>query len=236
MKAMILKKRIIKKIIFGVVGTLVLFIIIIFINLIILEKDASVVSKGQPIENFSGRNAALIVIDIQESTTGEISMNPFYKKNSEYLINNINRISEYFKGQNLPVIYVRSEITDPLINLLNSSYAKGSAGAKYDKRLNIVSGLEVVKNRNDAFRNSNLDNILTGGKINELYIVGLDASECVNTTVEAALNRNYKVKLIEEGILSKSTEMKDSMIVNFKNRGVKVISMDSLKLTEKHTL
>jgi nicotinamidase-related amidase len=62
--------------------------------------------------------------------------------------------------------------------------------------------------------------------------VGLDAAECINATVEASQNRNYKVNLIEEAILSKSTEMKDSMIAVFKDRSVKVLHIDSLKVLE----
>jgi nicotinamidase-related amidase len=53
--------------------------------------------------------------------------------------------------------------------------------------------------------------------------VGLDAAECVNATVEASLNRNYKVNLIEEAILSKTTGTRDSMIIVFKNRGVNIL-------------
>ena len=224
------KKGIIKKIILGIIGLIILFILIVIGNLIIFEKTASVVSKGQPIENFTSKNLALIVVDIQEATTGVVSMNTFYTKNSDDLIKNINLITESCKHQNIPVIYIRSEITNPLINLLNDSYAKGSLGAKFDKRLNIVSGIEIVKSRNDAFINSTLDNILTTNKINELCIVGLDAAHCINVTVEAAQNRNYGVNLIEEAILSESVRMKDSMILNFRDRGVKVLKMDSLKI------
>lgn len=226
------KKGIVKRIILGIIGTIILFVVIVIVNLIIVKKNESIVSKGQPIKKYSEHNYALLVIDIQEATTGEFSMYPFFKKNSDDLIKNINQIVESFKSQNNPVIYVRSEITNPLINFINSSYAKGSLGAKNDKRLKIVSGLEVVKSGMDSFRNTNLDSILTNNKVNELYIVGLDAAECVSTTVEAAQNRNYKVNLIAEAILSKSKEMKDSMIVNFKDRGARVINIDSLNIME----
>jgi len=224
------KKGIVKNIIFGIIGTIILFVVIVIVNLIIVGKNESIISKGQPIENYSEHNYALLVIDIQEATTGDVSMFPFFKKNSDNLIKNINQIAESFKIQNIPVIYIRSEITNPLVNLINSSFAKGHIGAKYDKRLHTVSELEVVKKNKDSFRNTNLDSILTSNKVNELYIVGLDAAECINATVEAAQNRNYNVNLIEEAILSKSKEMKDSMIMNFKDRGVKVINIDSLDL------
>lgn len=222
------KKGFFKRIIIGIVGTIVLFIIVLIGNLVLFEKNASIVSEGQPIENFDARSFALLIIDIQEATTGEISTNSFYMKNSDELINNINRISDSCKNKNIPIVLIRSEITNPLINILNNSYAKGSLGARFDKRLYIGSGLEVVKRRNDAFFNSNLDSILTTNKINELFIGGLDAAQCINITVEAALNRKYRVNLIYEAILSESVEMKDSMIVSFRDRGVNIVTIDYL--------
>jgi nicotinamidase-related amidase len=226
------KKRRIKKIIFGILGIIILFVLIVFINLIISGQYESIVTKGQPIDNYSEHKSALLIIDIQEATTGHLSMYPFFKMNSDELIKNINRIAYSFNNQNILVIHIRSEISNPLINLLNSSYAKGSPGAQFDKRIKTTFGLEVIKRAKDSFKNTNLDSILTSNKVSELYIVGLDAAECINATVEASQNRNYTVNLIEEAILSKSIEMKDSMIVVFKDRGVNVLHIDSLKVLE----
>lgn len=226
------KTGLVKKIILGILGTIILFILIVFVNLIISGQYESIVTKGQPIENYSKPKSALLVIDIQEATTGHLSMYPFFQKNSDELIKNINRIVDSFNNHNILVIHIRSEISNPLINLLNSSYAKGSPGAQFDKRIKTTSGLEVIKRAKDSFKNTNLDSILTSNNISELYIVGLDAAECINATVEASQNRNYKVNLIEEAILSKTTEMKDSMIVVFKYSGVNVLHIDSLKVLE----
>lgn len=44
------KKGLLKKIIFGILGTIILFVIIVFINLIIARHYESNVIKGQPIE------------------------------------------------------------------------------------------------------------------------------------------------------------------------------------------
>jgi len=226
------KKGLIKKILFGILGIIILFVLIVFINLIISGQYESIVTKGQPIDNYSEHKSALLVIDIQEATTGHLSMYPFFQMNSDELIKNINRISYSFNNHNILVIHIRSEISNPLINLLNSSYAKGSPGAQFDKRIKTTSGLEVIKRAKDSFKNTNLDSILTSNKVSELYIVGLDAAECINATVEASQNRNYKVNLIEEAILSKSTEMKDSMVAVFKDRGINVLHIDSLKILE----
>jgi nicotinamidase-related amidase len=100
--------------------------------------------------------------------------------------------------------------------------------------MKIVSDLEVVKKNKDSFRNTNLDSILISNKVSELYVVGLDAAECVNATVEAAQNRNYIVNVISDAILSKSNEMKDSMIVSFRNRGVGVIKIDSMSIMNEY--
>ena len=50
------KKGLIKKIIFGILGTIILFILIVFINLIIAGQYESIVTKGQPIDNYSNIN------------------------------------------------------------------------------------------------------------------------------------------------------------------------------------
>jgi nicotinamidase/pyrazinamidase len=222
------KTVILKRVFWGILGMTVLFVLVVIANLIILEKSQYVVTKGQPIGNYNEVRNALLVIDIQEATTGEVSTYPLFREKSEGLIKKINLITDAFNKRDYPVIFIRSELTNPLINLLNSSYARGSIGAKFDKRMKTYPGFEVVKKGADSFRNTNLDSILISNKISDLYIVGLDAAECVNVTVKASQYRNYKVHIIEEAVLSKTAEVKDSMMVNFKSRGVNVINIDSI--------
>jgi nicotinamidase/pyrazinamidase len=227
------RKGLAKKIMFGILGIIILFVLVVFLNFIISAHYASKVTKGQPIDNYGAHKSALLVVDIQEATTGSLSMYPFYQKNADILIEEINHIADIFNMQNVLTIYIRSEISNPLINLLNSSYAKGSQGAQFDKRMKTFFGPEVVKKAKDSFKDTCLDSILISNRINQLFIVGLDAAECVNATVEAAQNRNYEVYLIEEAILSKSTEMLDSMITSFIDRGIRIFNIDSLEILIK---
>ena len=229
-KNLAMKKRSVIRIIFGISGIIFLFIVVVVINLNIAFRSESAISKGVPIGESSVKKHALLVIDIQEATTGDVSLYPYFRDHADCLIRNINQAAETFHFRNLPVVYVRSEITNPFINLINSSYAKGSPGVKPDKRLKIISDLEVVKKGKDSFRNTNLDSILTLHHVNSLYIVGLDAAECVRATVEAARNRCYTITLIEDALLSKSKETKDSIIVIFKQENVSVIPLDSLDI------
>ena len=39
---------------------------------------ATVVSKGEPVDVYDEPQAALLVVDIQEATTGAVSDNPYY--------------------------------------------------------------------------------------------------------------------------------------------------------------
>ena len=228
------KKKILKKILFSIIGVVILTMLIVVVNLLVFFNNSSIVSKGQPIQNYGKKNCALLVVDIQEVITGGHSIFPSLQEQSENLIQKINQAIDSFEVHNYPVIYIRSEITNPLINLINSSYEKGSLGVQYDKRLKIVSDIEVVKTGKDSFRNTNLDDILTKNKVNELYIVGLDAAECVNATVEASQNRQYKVNIIKEAVISKSQNKTDSMMVCFKDREVRIITLDSLYLIEQY--
>ncbi len=227
-KTMNKKKGILKKIILCIIGVVILFVLVMAVSLVIFEKNASVISKGEPIKNYGNHNCALLVVDIQEATTGETSMNSYYKEESDTLIAWINHITDVFKYSNSLIIYVRNEVANPLINLVNSSFARGGTGTKFDKRLKLGSDIDIVKSRNDAFINTELDSVLIRNRIDELYIVGLDAAYCINVTSEAARNRNYKVNLIAEAILSESEAMKDSMITDFKKRGMTVLNIKNM--------
>jgi nicotinamidase-related amidase len=222
------KKRLIKKILLSLLAIILLSIAVVIVNFLVFQKMATVVSQGEPISHYDHPQAALVVIDIQEATTGTVSDNPYYQAKADKLIQNINLLAERFHKNGKPVIYVRSEISNPLLNLLNSSYAKGSPGAQFDKRLDHTSGIEVVKNRSDSFINTKLDSILTTHRVNEIYMAGLDAAHCVNLTTQAALNRNYKVHMIEDAVLTKSDALKDSMMVVFRDRGFQLVNMNDV--------
>ena len=66
------KKVPIKKIILLIVGIIILFVVVVFANLIIVGQYQSIVSKGEPIGKYAETKFALLVIDIQEATIGNV--------------------------------------------------------------------------------------------------------------------------------------------------------------------
>ena len=213
-----------KRIIFGRIGSLAGIILFLIGNLLILEHQASVISVGRPVEKDTIQRSALLIIDIQEVTTGDLSTNENYKKSSGELIGKINSIIGTSTGKNIPVIYIRNEISNWGVNLLNNSMEKGSTGVQFDKRLSIATNYIIIKETNDAFSNPNLDSILIAHKINKLIVVGLDAAYCVNSTISAALNRKYSISVIRDAVISENDSLKNLMLDEFARKKIDLIS------------
>ena len=212
-----------KKIIISIVSILVLFVLVLVINYMFFQNTAVQISKGNPITQKDTVKQALLVIDIQEGTTGNYSDNDYYIMTSQQIINTINLLADSSVKNNIPVIYIKNEITNFLINILNDTYAPGSPGSKLDARLNMVSDIIINKDKSDAFSNSALDSFLIKNEINKLFFTGLDLAHCVNSTIVAAENRKYKICLISDAVLAKSDSLKKAKLDEFKLRGIKVI-------------
>jgi nicotinamidase-related amidase len=213
-----------KKIILSIVSILALCIIILAVNYYIFDKNSEIISTGEPIVLYDTVKPALLVIDVQESITGKYSDNEYYKKKSEALINTLNRVADSSVKNKIPVIYVKNEITNFLLNILNDSYAKGSPGGEFDARLKTVPDFIITKDKGDAFSNSSLDSILLKHNINKLIFTGVDLAYCVNSTIQAAANRKYTICLLSDAVLSKSDSLEKVMLDRFRESGYEVIT------------
>ncbi len=207
-----------KRILLWVVIVLVLIVAVLFGNLMLFERAAERVSEGVPIASFAAGKSALLVIDIQEGTTGKLALKESYIKASDSLIRLVNRLVDSASERNVPVIYVRSEVSNVLVNLINNSMSTGSEGAALDKRLKVVSDFYIPKQ--NAFSNPILDSILIANQVNKLYITGLDAGFCVNSTIEAALNRGYAITVISNAVISETDSLKVQVFERLKAKGV----------------
>ena len=139
----------------------ILFIIaVLVVNLALFNVTASKVTEGVPIQNPDPESVALLVIDIQEGITGEVAAVESYKEQSEDFIRNVNLVIEDAQSKGFILIYIRSEVLNPLINILNNSMARGSEGAELDKRLMVKEGHVLTKRKNDPFTNPELDRLL----------------------------------------------------------------------------
>ena len=209
-----------KRILLWLVIVLVLIVAVLFGNLLLFERAAKNISEGVPIATSAVDKSALLVIDIQEGTTGKLALKESYIKAADSLIRLVNRLVDSASKRNVPVIYVRSEVSNVLVNLINNSMSTGSEGAALDKRLKVVSDFYIPKQKQDAFSNPILDSILIANQVNKLYITGLDAGFCVNSTIEAALKRGYAITVISDAVLSETDSLKVQVFERLKAKGV----------------
>ena len=215
-----------KKIIISVLSIVVFCILVLVVNYIIVVRSSSKISIGKPIIQRDLIKRAVLVIDIQEGLTGKFSSIDYLISNSEKLINVVNQITDSSSRNSIPIVYIKNEISNPLINILNNSMEQGSPGAELDTRLKLVSDYIISKDKGDAFSNPLLDSILIKNDINVLVFTGLDLAECVNSTILAAANRNYKICVISDAVITESDSLKNSILEKFKQSGFEVITSD----------
>lgn len=211
---------------------LILFFLFLFLFIygIFLFFNAGQVSDGYPIPRYGIAYSAILVIDIQEGTTGEISFIDSYKQASAELIKNINTVITYADSLRIPVLYIKQETDNWLLNLVSDNIlAKDYSGSDIDSRLKKVSNHIFPKQKMDAFSNPELDIFLIDHCITNLFIVGLDAAFSVNLTVYAAQNREYVIYIIEDAVISVIPSLKYEMMQEFKTSGMNIIRLDESK-------
>jgi nicotinamidase-related amidase len=134
---------------------------------------------------------ALLVIDIQ---------NEFLKYMSEddkkMGMEVINGAIYMFRQHNLPIIRVYH--TNP-----NWGPKPGTEAFEFPKSVVIKEDdPQVIKNYPSAFQKTELDKILKEKGCNTLFLCGLSSVGCVLATYFGGMERDYKVFMIKDGIMS----------------------------------
>lgn len=213
-----------KKLVLRVLLGVLIVIVVILLYFTYLYFNISKVSEGTPIQAYEQPNSALLVIDVQEGTTGDLSEYPELKEQSQELIENINQLIQRAEMLKYPVIYITQETTNWLLNAAtNYALARGEPGAEIDYRVMVVSENIFPKESMDAFSNPDLDEYLRKNQVDHLYITGLDAAGCAMKTTLGALNRGYKVSLVQNALISKSEEKKQEALAELESKGAKLL-------------
>ncbi|MFQ5630620.1 MAG: cysteine hydrolase family protein [bacterium] len=80
------------------------------------------------------------------------------------------------------------------------------------------------KPKSDAFSNPKLEEFMIDQKVNELYLVGLDADGCLHCTAQGALNRGYTVNIITDGIALREEEKWQELLKQYQQEGITLMS------------
>ncbi|MBN1364005.1 MAG: cysteine hydrolase [Syntrophaceae bacterium] len=221
-----------KKLLIGFILILLCIEVVLVISTFIMMMKAT---RGTQIAEYKNPQKALLVIDIQEDSTGTTALPFFYKGNSEFIAR-VNNVIENANKKNILILYIKQEFDGLWGKTLSwavfgGSDIKGSPGAEVDRRVTMLSNHQFSKPWGDSFHNPKLDEFLTAHQVNELYLAGLDPEVCVYATARGALNRRYKVSVVTDAILSwrdgicvwtKNTN--ESIFEKYRRDGIKLIS------------
>ena len=204
---------------------------ILLFSLIITLSSCSFATKGDFIGKYKNPKKALLVMDIQNDFTSPNAKMPVDSIQATDMIKNINSILEQSEHHNYLVVYIRNEFGKGnfIANIFrNYAAIKGSPGAEFDKRLKVINNNYFSKDEPDAFSSEKLNEFLTANQVDELYICGVFADQCVYWTSRGALNRKYKVNIIEDCVATDDDKAKLKAIEKYKENGINVISSTEL--------
>ena len=168
---------------------------------------------------------ALLVIDAQEDFIGEQrNKDKFDYEDIDELVKNINdKIRTY--DQNMDeVIYIANILPNNFLNKKFFPYGTaGSKGAKFDRRIRIVSENYFEKQVGNAFKNNNLVKFIKDNEISEVELVGVDGIGCVFRTAKGAIDIGLKVAIVSDSVGTVNPEKFIKLSTKLKSVGVDYI-------------
>ena len=214
----------IKKIIFV---SLVFILVLASVLFALLFKKMYTPTEGRMIDMYEAPAKAVLVIDVQEDFSGHNGSKPILFPDVEPQIDSINRISVNALRATMEVAYIRQVFED---NFFTRYFLKraieGQPGVEQDSRIKVINRNDFTKRISDAFSNPRLDEFLVSKRVDEIYLVGLDAAYCVYYTALGALNRGYKVTVVTDAVMT--TRDMDKVLKKYKKHGISVTTTDEL--------
>ncbi len=185
----------------------------------------SCTSSDVKIGKYENPQRALLVIDMQEDYIGEHAKLPIEQNQIENLIITVNKIIEEFHMDGYEIIYLRNIFRENDIKNIFRNYAaiEGTRGIEIDPRIKIVSENIFDKYSPSAFSNSDFENYLIQHQINELYVCGVMADQCVFETAADAFNKNYKVNYFADAVGSTSTKNIEKAEKKLSRKGINIV-------------
>jgi len=182
-------------------------------------------TKGTVIREYENPQTALLVLDMQEDFLGANAKMPISREQIPGITGVVNGLVDQFEKDGRPIIYVKSEFPKRAIGNRIRHYAaiEGSPGTKIYEKIRISGSVILSKREPDAFSNPELEQYLVSHQINRLVITGVYADQCVLYTTLGAMNRQYQVVFVKNGVGSSSERAVDRACEAVKQRGGEVI-------------
>ncbi|MFX1487015.1 MAG: cysteine hydrolase family protein, partial [Promethearchaeota archaeon] len=162
----------------------------------------------------------LVVVDVQYGLF--IRSTPIYKENQ--LLRNINHLIDGAHFAHIPVFFIQH---------CSSRLVEDSVEWQLHPELKVDDNdTFIVKEKPNAFENTNLKKELDARKINQLVIVGIWTHNCVQATCRGAKELGYEVILVRDGHSRDGLEKLAKKSIESWNRRLNEAGV-TLKLTDE---
>jgi nicotinamidase-related amidase len=167
-------------------------------------------------------DSALMLIDFQADFLADDGRMPVARAHVAPMIAAAADAVELFKRRGRPVVAIGNEFrrSDIVMNFFRR-YAsiEGSTGARWDDRVPLDGAKYFPKWGSSAFGNPELEPWLRANGVGALVIGGLMARACVTATTKAAIERGFRVMLIEPAIACVSDRSRERALARLERKG-----------------
>jgi nicotinamidase-related amidase len=137
----------------------------------------------------------LLIVDVQRGLVDALGA----ERRAAFL-DTIKGLLERARAAGTPVVYVRHDGSP-------NELCMGSAEWQIAGEIAPFKGEPIVDKRfRDAFRETNLEEILGQVGVDHLVVAGMQTEYCVDSTVREAERRGYRVTLVEDGTATFAAE------------------------------
>jgi nicotinamidase-related amidase len=131
---------------------------------------------------------ALLIIDVQRALVDEL--NPDRRAS---FLSTLRTLIERARKTHTPVVYIRHDGSP-------EEFVPGTAEWEIATEIAPLPSEPIVEKRfRDAFRETNLANVLANLNADHLVVAGMQTEFCVDATIREAERRGYRVTLVEDG-------------------------------------
>ncbi len=179
---------------------------------------------GESIPEYGEPTSALVILDLQRDFLEKDGRMPVAADQVVPMLAMIAELRDAAEERGMPVIAVRNVFSKwDVANLFrNGAGVEGRAGTELDLRGRLEGLPTFDKSASDAFTSEAFEAYLKEHRVNHVVVVGLFADGCVTYTSKGALNRGYRVTVVEGAVASRDESTRRSAIQNLKKEGAEV--------------
>ena len=162
-------------------------------------------------EEYSMKNRALVVIDLQNDIT----------KNYREIMANVNAAIDRAAQKGLWIVYIQHNN----LSAGTKTFKPGTRGAELVPELNIVSSHIFTKSKSNALTSEEFAAFIRENGIDEFYIAGADAAACIRSTCYNMAKSGYTVHVLSDCITSYDKSKLPELLSYYESKGCEVLTL-----------